>query len=291
MSLQVVIMVLSDSTNRTGAPIESYNHSHADGTKSNILKYRLYFVNNNSTCHPMHCKKCNKSLLEESQFCMYCGHPVNESTSPSSESAPAAAPVSQPSVTSFASTPTQSAIPPSYDQPRQYDTRWNYQKHDEPYEKPHELAFVGIIFIFINLVIALSTRGSTMLFSSLLSVILVIVVRAVGCPWVAKVAREQNRDVAGWVIFTLFFPTIAMIIMGFQRKLYAYPEVNPQFDDIENARRIYNKAVKFYQRNRYQESYRFALKALELDPHSAEVQELLNALYDHVHAEPVTSSL
>jgi hypothetical protein len=232
----------------------------------------------------MNCAKCGKPLLEESQFCMYCGNPVGETTTPVSDQIPEAA-STETNTAEPAAVPVHPTPPPAYSGPPPIETRWQYQKYDEPYEKPIPIALAGIVLGLISLAVTLASRSGDGEVG-LISGFLFVVSRVVGGIWVAKIAREQNRDVTGWVIFTLLLPVLAMIIIGFQRKLYAHPVTNPQYDQEENGRRLYNKAVKFYQENRYDESYRFALKALECDPHSAPIQDLLSALHDHVNREP-----
>jgi hypothetical protein len=231
----------------------------------------------------MFCNKCGKSVSEGSLFCMYCGNPLTE-TVPDREEIPGAPVSTSHYETASASTAVPASIPATTGYNPPIETRWEYQKYDEPYEKETEIAFVGFILLFISIVVRVISAASFG-FGAVLSLLLAISARVIGAIWIAKVARNQNRDVTGWVIFAILLPIPAMIIMGFQRKLYAHPEINPQYDDEENARRIYNKAVKFYQHNRFQESYRFALKALELDPHAAPTQDLLNALYDHVNRD------
>lgn len=49
--------------------------------------------------------------------------------------------------------------------------------------------------------------------------ILSFIYRIVATIWVSNIAKGQNRDTFGWGIFAFFLPTLALIVIGFQRKL------------------------------------------------------------------------
>lgn len=37
--------------------------------------------------------------------------------------------------------------------------------------------------------------------------------------WVTSIAKRQNRDTLGWGVFAFFLPTLALIIIGFLKRL------------------------------------------------------------------------
>ncbi|HNW98024.1 MAG TPA: DUF4339 domain-containing protein [Bacteroidales bacterium] len=97
-------------------------------------------------------------------------------------------------------------------------------KYDNNYEKASEAVIVGFVFIIINCVIIFGglnkfkTKEEVANYNFIVGFISFIF-RIIITVWVSNIAKGQNRDTFGWGIFAFFFPTLALIIIGFHRKL------------------------------------------------------------------------
>lgn len=83
--------------------------------------------------------------------------------------------------------------------------------------------------------------------------------------WVVAIAKRQNRETVGWGAFAFFLPLIALIVIGQQRKLFAKFEITSTLSNEENSQILCDKAVSFLNNKMYNDSIRFAEKAIELD--------------------------
>lgn len=113
-----------------------------------------------------------------------------------------------------------------FKQPREIRREAKQSKYDLNYERDFSPTLVGITMVifllqhyFIN--INDGSNGNLYLNDAVFSIVS-FVVRVVVTIWVHSISYKLNRNTIGWSIFAFFLPSIALIVIGFQRKLKRY---------------------------------------------------------------------
>lgn len=163
----------------------------------------------------MYCKECGVELDNDSKFCSDCGtkQSVRRTHSQEKEISKRQNPV-----TEILNVPLSTGTSTELEnQPKPASV----EKYDKSYEGDQHAAVFGIIVMSINLGILFTTKiydtdsptntGLVALVNSIYRVIVTI--------WVVNIAKNQNRNRGGWGILAFILPNLALIIIGFSRKL------------------------------------------------------------------------
>lgn len=153
----------------------------------------------------------------------------------------------------------------------------NSDGYDTFYKKETGATVVGVLIIFAYLIwfiiklkiIEDSTkidsayifdpamaRGIEMMLTSILRIAVTI--------WVVKIADRQNRDQTSWGILAFIFPSITLIIIGFQNKLKLKVRTNSNIPIPENLQILKEKIRKYYSEYRYSDVIAITNKMIEL---------------------------
>jgi hypothetical protein len=197
----------------------------------------------------MFCKTCGNQIDNDSIFCSFCGTKQGE---------PKTVNVNL----SFGRQNTSKPI--------QETKEFKQPKYDPTYTKESDATFLGVILLLISLGFAIfgpikfdsyDSYNQFRVFESLGALVLRVFVTI----WVVAIAKRQNRETFGWGALAFFLPSIALIIIGQQRKLFAKFEINDSLSNEENSQILCDKAISFLNNKMYNDSIRFAEKAIELD--------------------------
>jgi len=142
-------------------------------------------------------------------------------------------------------------------------------KFDPTYEKEGDAIATAILMMIVYLIVYAITKNleeneETATFIAISSVISLIL-RILFTNWATRIADRQNRDKAGWGVFTFFFPLISLIILGSQKRLLHNFGINETKTDTENSEHIAKQATVFFEKSRYKTALFYAEKALELN--------------------------
>lgn len=142
-------------------------------------------------------------------------------------------------------------------------------KYDSSYILEINPVFFGGILFLISILYRISSPikfdnyFSFYQFNTLASII-ILVLRILVTIWVVSIAKRQNRNPIVWGFFGFISPAIALIIIGVQKKLFAKFKIDNNIIKEENSKILCCKAVSFLNKKMYNESIRFAEKAIEL---------------------------
>lgn len=153
----------------------------------------------------MFCKSCGKQIDDDSVFCSHCG--TKQSANVNEVNATTEKVVANPQTVnvnlSFGS------IKPKKVQTEKIEN----EKYDLTYEREIETVFAGIGSLVLSIGLAnFISENPQWLW-------LMLFFRIFATVWAIKIAKRQNRDTISWGIFTFLLPSIALIIIGFSRKL------------------------------------------------------------------------
>ena len=59
--------------------------------------------------------------------------------------------------------------------------------------------------------------------------------RIIVTSWVANIAKRQNRNKFSWGTFAFFLPSVALIVIGTQKKLSSKVRINSVNDDDQSS--------------------------------------------------------
>lgn len=212
----------------------------------------------------MFCKTCGNQIDTDSIFCSFCGtkqsdinKPILDDVNATEQTEPKT--VNLPSGRQNTSKPIQETK--EYKQP----------KYDLSYVKESDATLVGVLLLGVSLGFAIfgpikfdsyEAYNQFKVFASIGALVLRIFVTV----WVVAIAKRQNRETFGWGALAFFLPSIALIIIGQQRKIFAKFEINDSLSREENSQILCDKAIVFLNEKKYNESIRFSEKAIDLNP-------------------------
>lgn len=173
----------------------------------------------------MFCKSCGKVVDNDSKYCVHCGTKLFSENVPISEqskkehSVPITPTMNSDNILSIKSI---NSI---------YDT--TYQKETDATVFGISLLLPGIIIAFTGFPKFESQEGYNQ-FRVGVSVASLIF-RIIATIWVVNIAKRQNRDTTIWGIFAFFIPSIALIIIGQTKKIFAERITNNNLSKEENS--------------------------------------------------------
>jgi len=189
----------------------------------------------------MYCKHCGNQIDDDSKFCSFCQTKQSVQFRPSGEQQ-----------FSTAHTPPIATIPPSK----------KISKYDESYKKETEASIVGVVLLLISFVFALfgqNTIKPTPENKTIISIVL-LVFRIIVTSTVVNIAKRQNRDTSGWGVLAFFLPSIALIVIGLQKKLTTKIIIDDSLPADIKINELQAQANRFMS----EEKYKDALAAYEL---------------------------
>lgn len=179
----------------------------------------------------MYCKQCGKEIDSNSKYCSYCGtkqsdifsyteiHKSTSNPNPVTQNLNVSLSFGKPSETKN----TQKTV--------------EIEKYDKSYEGDHQSALFGIIIMIISLMIYLILQidNETHLATyRAYGAVIMIIYRIVIIISVVNIAKRQNRSPEKWGILAFFIPNLALIIIGFSRKLLMTPTSITSSDSKDN---------------------------------------------------------
>jgi hypothetical protein len=210
----------------------------------------------------MFCKTCGKQIDDDSIFCSFCGTKQSNINKPLTDLTEQSEPKTVNVNLSLGRQSASKSIPEA--------TEIKQPKFDPTYTKETDATFLGVVLLLIPLGFAVfgpikfdsyDSYNQFKVFASLGALVLRIFVTV----WVVAIAKRQNRETFGWGAFAFFLPSIALIVIGQQKKYFAKFEINDNLSKEENSQILCDKAVSFLNNKMYNDSIRFAEKAIELD--------------------------
>lgn len=142
----------------------------------------------------MYCKYCGKQIDNDSVFCYNCGKEQSKSVDDS--------------------TPTN-----KIKELIKVKIKPKPNKYDESYKRDYHSVWFGFFIFIIWIPVAYLSFDSDSPGTFAMVMAFGFVLRIVITIWCADIAKTLNRNSAGWGIFGFFIPLLAMIIIGFLKKL------------------------------------------------------------------------
>lgn len=223
----------------------------------------------------MYCKICGNQIDSDSVFCSFCGTKQSEINKPTSNNSDR-----------FEFTETKPLnVNLSFGRANQLKSGLEQKTHKQPkydsaYESDSGIILLGVSILLISLGIAFYAnfqfndaeslnqfRSFTYVGSLILRIIAVFIA--------VNTANRQNRETFGWGIFAFFLPSIALITIGLQKKIFLKVEVDESKSNEENSQLLCEKSINLLSDKKYNESIRFAEKAIELDSNNKLAKDTL----------------
>jgi hypothetical protein len=224
----------------------------------------------------MFCKSCGYKIDDDSQFCSYCGTKQSETNKPTLLNNEVLFQEEAKTVNVNLSFGRQTNSKSNQETNKTYTE----PKYDPTYLKETDATSIGVIILVSSLLLLIfqpfkfddiDTYNQVKAISSIVALILRIFITV----WVVNIAKRQNREASGWGFFAFFLPSIALIIIGQQKKIFAKFEIDNSLSNEENSLILTEKAQAFLNENKYNECIRFTEKAIEFDSNNKKASELL----------------
>lgn len=215
----------------------------------------------------MYCKTCGNQIDLDSVFCSFCGTKQSEVHKPDSKLEHTEQ-EKQPEVKSL--NVNLSLGRQNQSKTVQEEKNQKQPKYDSTYQSESGRIVFGVLILFISFSIAFigafqfSDSESLNQFRALTSVSSLIL-RIIVVSMVVSTANRQNRQTFGWGVFAFFLPSIALIVIGAQKKLFLKIEIDENNSNKENSEILCEKSIILLNDRKFEESFRFAEKAIELD--------------------------
>ena len=162
----------------------------------------------------MYCKSCGEKIDNDSLFCSICGTRQSEIN--------------------------RHAVDRPNDPKQNHKSAHIEPKYDTTYAKETNATFIGagILVSTITLLIFKPYKFAKIddynQFSAFSS-IAILVLRIIITSWVANIAKRQNRNKLSWGTFAFFLPSVALILIGTQKKLSSKVRINSVNDDDQSS--------------------------------------------------------
>lgn len=224
----------------------------------------------------MFCKSCGNKIDDDSQFCSYCGAKQSEKNKPTFGNNETIVQEETQTVNVNLSLGRQNNIQAN----KEIGKIYGEPKYDTTYSKETDATVAGVQVLVLSLILILfqpfkfDEIDSYNQFQAISS-IGILVFRIFIIIWVVNIAKRQNRETFGWGLLAFFLPSIALIIIGQQKKLFAKFGIDNILSDKENSLILTEKAQVFLDDKKYNECIRFVEKALELYQNNKKASDLL----------------
>ncbi len=223
----------------------------------------------------MFCKSCGNKIDDDSQFCSSCGTKQSEKNKPTFGNE---ANMKEESKTVDVN--LSFGRRKKTDKNQKIYNADSERKYDPSYSKDSDATIIGILIIIGFFLFAIFPPFKFDNIDSInqflrISLIGTLVLRIIITVWVVNIAKRQNREIFGWGLLAFFFPSIALIIIGTLKKIFAKFEIDNTLSDEDNSVILFKKAQVFNEYKKYSECIRFAEKAFELDPNNKRASDLV----------------
>lgn len=224
----------------------------------------------------MFCKSCGNKIDNDSKFCSYCGTKQSETNKPTLANNEALGQEEAKTVNVNYSFGQQTNSKSNQETNKIYTE----PKYDPTYLKETDATTIGVIILIASLLLIIfqpfkfadiDTYNQFRAISSIGALILRILITV----WVVNIAKRQNRETFGWGLLAFFLPSIALIIIGQQKKIFAKFDIDYSISNEENSLILTEKAQAFLNENKFNECIRFTEKAIEFDSNSKKASDLL----------------
>jgi hypothetical protein len=222
----------------------------------------------------MFCKSCGNKIDDDSKFCSYCGTKQSETYKQTSvnieELVQEKAQTVNLNLSFGRQTNSNQETSKIYKEP----------KYDPTYLKQTDATLIGSIILVSSLLLLVfkpfkfDDINSYNQFRAITSIV-ALILRIFITVWVVNIAKEQNRETSGWGFFAFFLPSIALIIIGQQKKIFAKFEIDNSLSNEENSLILTEKAQAFLNDNKFNECIRFTERAIEFDSNNKKASDLL----------------
>ncbi|NQU35593.1 MAG: zinc ribbon domain-containing protein [Bacteroidetes bacterium] len=153
------------------------------------------------------CKYCGSSIDADSIFCTSCGSRLENTTANTSKNDIA--------------TPEEAITKDLKEE--EHSDQGKRAKYDYSYPRETSTASVGILLLVIHLVVILIVylvpEIIHPIFWLVYKIYTIVLLRIIVLIWIGNIAQRLNRDERTWKIFGFIMPTIALIVIGYKRKL------------------------------------------------------------------------
>jgi len=153
----------------------------------------------------MFCKECGNEIANDSKFCQNCGTAQFKATTPINER----------------NVNIISEVDPKPDL-KMHKEESNDFKYDSEYKGDSYISNVGFAFVIFNVAtLYIAQYQDDNLKSILVSIVMIegFISWLLAIRWVVMVAEKQNRNSTFWGVFAVLIPYLAMIIIGFLKKV------------------------------------------------------------------------
>jgi len=151
-------------------------------------------------------------------------------------------------------------------------------KYDLSYTREIGAIFVGFFLLLLSVAVFLLSGNSELQTPEILGIISIII-RIFVTIWVVKIASRQNRDSVAWGLFAFLSPSIALIVIGFLKKLRLKIELKDYLPIDEQVSILLEKANNFFIKDRYLECIEFLNKAIEIENNNFDCIKLRGLTY------------
>jgi RNA polymerase subunit RPABC4/transcription elongation factor Spt4 len=224
----------------------------------------------------MFCKSCGYKIDSDSQFCSYCGTKQSETNKPILVNNEAFVQEEAKTVNVNLSFGRQTNSKSNQETNKTYTE----PKYDPTYLKEIDATAIGVIILVSSLLLIIfqpfkfddiDSYNQFRAISSIGALFLRIFITV----WVVNIAKRQNRETIGWGLFAFFLPSIALIVIGQQKKIFAKFDIDNSLSNVENSLILTEKAQAFLNANKFNECIRFSEIAIEFDSNNKKASYLL----------------
>ena len=189
----------------------------------------------------MFCKECGKEIDNDSKFCSYCG--TKQSLIKVSENIP--------NTRINPDTNTKNVnVSMSFGKPiekREKNDGVEIDKYDRTYEGDSGASIAGFCIMIISLVIyftvQIDNEEDRQIYIAI-SAVVNLIWRIIVIFWIVDISKRQNRDTIVWGIFAFFIPNLALIIIGFSKKLMKSTSESSLSDSSTNFQESNSKSSR-----------------------------------------------
>jgi hypothetical protein len=136
-------------------------------------------------------------------------------------------------------------------------------KADEMDRPEFDKTVLGICLLICTLILSIYFKSYSEIVKGLLG-LSSLVLRAIICLFVYRMAKRYNRSTITWALFAFFFPSIALIVLGYLRPLRIRIYLDQKLSDSEKINWLIAQGEKFYAEDHIHDAFDFAKRILEI---------------------------